>query len=59
MPRDAESTPAAETIAPEIVQLLRCPRTGSPLRQIGDELVAAEDESIRYPIQHGVPRLLA
>ena len=50
--------PAAPLIAPEILEILRCPATGSALTQRGEELVAVGCEAIRYPIQHGVPRLL-
>lgn len=49
---------AAPVIAPEILEILRCPATGSALTQRGDELVTLTHETIRYPIQHGVPRLL-
>lgn len=43
----------------ELLAILRCPATGSPLRQDGDVLVAVQDETRRYPIEHGVPKLLA
>ncbi|WP_022872291.1 Trm112 family protein [Nesterenkonia alba] len=49
------STPAVD---PAILTILRCPTTGSPLRQEGDDLVATEDPALRYPIDRGVPRLL-
>ncbi|WP_166429930.1 Trm112 family protein [Nesterenkonia sphaerica] len=50
--------PSTSLIDPLIVQLLRCPVTGSPLRQEGQELVAVNDPRIRYPIDQGVPILL-
>ncbi|GAA1453736.1 Trm112 family protein [Nesterenkonia lacusekhoensis] len=46
------------TLPASLLEVLRCPVTGSPLRQDGDELVAVEDETMRYPIEHGVPTLL-
>lgn len=53
-----EAMPAAPAVSPEILEILRCPVTGSPLILRGEDLVARDDETIRYPIQHGVPRLL-
>ncbi|APW62087.1 class I SAM-dependent methyltransferase [Paludisphaera borealis] len=41
---------------PELIGLLRCPRSGASLRVESDELVSA-DGSCRYPIRQGVPRL--
>ncbi|GAA1808042.1 Trm112 family protein [Nesterenkonia flava] len=53
------STPEGSTLLPdEILTILRCPVTGSPLRREGDELIATADESRRYRIEHGVPNLL-
>lgn len=49
-------------ISPELLSVLRCPVTGSPLVQEGEELVStAAGESavlLRYPIQDGIPLLL-
>jgi len=49
-------------ISPELLSVLRCPVTGSPLVQEGEELVttAAGDSGakLRYPIQDGIPLLL-
>jgi uncharacterized protein YbaR (Trm112 family) len=49
-------------ISPELLSVLRCPVTGSPLVQDGDELVAtAAAESgakPRYAIEDGIPLLL-
>ncbi|WP_192892581.1 Trm112 family protein [Nesterenkonia natronophila] len=50
--------PRTSLIEPLIMQLLRCPVTGSPLRQEGQELVAVGDTNRRYPIDQGVPTLL-
>lgn len=49
----------ADAIEPRILEILRCPVTGSALTQRGGALLAVADETIRYPIQHGVPKLLA
>ncbi|RAX47487.1 hypothetical protein DQ354_00460 [Arthrobacter sp. AQ5-06] len=50
-------------ISPELLSVLRCPVTGSPLVQEGEELVsttAAGDSGVklRYPIEDGIPLLL-
>ncbi len=45
------------TISPEVLKILRCPLTRSPLTQEGDELVA-EVGGLRYPIRDGIPILL-
>ena len=49
----------ANHIPADVLEILRCPLTGAPLRQDGDSLVSAHDDTIRYPIDHGVPTLLA
>ena len=49
-------------ISPDLLSVLRCPVTGSPLVQDGEELVStAAGESgvkLRYPIEDGIPLLL-
>ncbi|WP_211877625.1 Trm112 family protein [Pseudarthrobacter albicanus] len=49
-------------LSPELLSVLRCPVTGSPLVQDGDELVTTSaDESgqkLRYRIEDGIPLLL-
>ncbi|WP_458779161.1 Trm112 family protein [Arthrobacter sp. D3-16] len=49
-------------ISPELLSILRCPVTGSPLVQEGGELVAAGagDSGVRprYAIEDGIPLLL-
>jgi uncharacterized protein YbaR (Trm112 family) len=49
-------------LSPELLSVLRCPVTGSPLVQDGDELVSTSaDESgqkLRYRIEDGIPLLL-
>lgn len=48
------------TISPDLLAILVCPVTRSPLHQEGDELVAAEPAGagLRYPIREGIPILL-
>lgn len=49
-------------ISAELLSVLRCPVTGSPLVQEGDELVSTvpgeTGEMLRYPIEDGIPLLL-
>lgn len=49
-------------ISPELLSILRCPVTGSPLVQEGAELVAtaARESGVkpRYAIEDGIPLLL-
>jgi len=45
------------TLRPELLDILVCPLTRSPLRQEGDELVA-EAGGLRYPIRDGIPVML-
>ena len=42
-------------VTAERVDLLRCPRTGSRLRQCGDGSLAAETGGYVYPVLHGIP----
>jgi len=53
---ETESTP----IAPQVLAILRCPLTRSPLREEGEVLVAEQPEGagLRYPIREGIPVLL-
>lgn len=44
-------------LAADVLTMLRCPVTGSPLRQENDELVA-EQGGRRYPIRDGIAILL-
>jgi uncharacterized protein YbaR (Trm112 family) len=50
-----DPTPALPS--PELLAILRCPLTLSPLRVEGQELVA-EVGGLRYPIRDGFPVLL-
>ena len=49
-------------ISPELLSVLRCPVTGSPLEQDGEELVTTaagpSGEKLRYAIEDGIPLLL-
>lgn len=45
------------TIDPELLKILVCPLTRSPLRLDGNELVG-EVGGLRYPIRDGIPILL-
>lgn len=45
------------SIDPQLLDILRCPLTGSRLRQEGDWLVA-ETVGLRYPIRDGTPVML-
>jgi len=49
--------PDTDTIRPELLDILVCPLTRSPVRQDGDELVA-EVGGLRYPIRDGIPVML-
>jgi uncharacterized protein YbaR (Trm112 family) len=42
---------------PDLLAILRCPLTRSPLRQEGDWLIA-EVGGLRYPIREGFPVML-
>jgi uncharacterized protein YbaR (Trm112 family) len=44
-------------IAPDLLSLLVCPLTRSPLRQEGDYLIS-ETGNVKYPIRDGIPILL-
>ena len=49
-------------ISPELLSVLRCPVTGSPLAQDGEELVTTAEGAggapLRYAIEDGIPLLL-
>ncbi len=45
-------------IDPELLKLLRCPLTHSPLRQEGDYLIS-EVGGLAYPVRDGIPVMLA
>jgi uncharacterized protein len=52
----AETSPS-NTLKPEILEILRCPVTRSPLRQEGDFLIA-EVGGLSYPVREGIPVML-
>lgn len=47
-------------LPPDLLEILVCPLTRSPLRQEGDVLIAQKPEGagLRYPIREGIPVLL-
>jgi uncharacterized protein YbaR (Trm112 family) len=51
------STQSSNTIDPELLAMLRCPLTRSPLRQEGDFLIA-EAGGLAYPVRDGIPVML-
>lgn len=48
---------STNTVAPDLLELLRCPLTRSRLRQEGDFLVA-EAGGLSYPVRDGIPVML-
>jgi uncharacterized protein YbaR (Trm112 family) len=48
---------ASAAIDPDLLKILVCPLTRSPLRIEGEELVA-EVGGLRYPIRDGIPVML-
>jgi uncharacterized protein YbaR (Trm112 family) len=48
---------AEHKIDPELLSILRCPLTRSPLRQEGEFLVA-QIGGLRYPVREGIPVML-
>jgi uncharacterized protein YbaR (Trm112 family) len=45
-------------VDPDLLEILRCPVTRSPLRQEGDWLIA-EVGGLSYPVRDGIPVMLA
>ena len=54
----SDETPPNTPIEPDLLKLLVCPLTRSPLTQEGSELVG-EVGGLRYPVENGIPILLA
>ncbi len=52
------SDTTVQTISDDLLDLLRCPLTLSPLSRDGDSLVA-EVGGLRYPVRDGIPQMLA
>lgn len=50
-------THSNNALDPELLSILRCPLTRSPLRQEGDWLIA-EAGGLAYPIRDGIPVML-
>jgi uncharacterized protein YbaR (Trm112 family) len=44
-------------VDPDLLEILRCPLTRSPLRQDGDWLIA-EVGGLSYPVREGIPVML-
>jgi uncharacterized protein YbaR (Trm112 family) len=51
-------SPSSNRIDSDLLAILRCPLTRSPLRQEGDFLIA-EVGGLRYPVRDGIPVMLA
>ncbi len=49
---------SSNTIDDDLLSILRCPVTGSRLRQEGDRLIS-EVGGLAYPIREGIPVMLA
>jgi len=48
------------TIDPALLEILVCPTTHAPLREVGDWLVSTDRATrLRYPIRDGLPIMLA
>lgn len=50
-------SPSSNQIDPDLLAILRCPVTRSPLHQDGDFLIA-ETGGLRYPVRDGIPVML-
>lgn len=48
---------SSNTLDSELISILRCPLTRSPLRQEGDYLIA-EVGGLAYPVRDGIPVML-
>lgn len=55
---DTQGPASSNTIDPDLLEILRCPVTRSPLRQEGDWLIA-ETGGLAYPVREGIPVMLA
>ncbi len=51
------TTEKPNSVDPDLLSILRCPLTRSPLRQDGDFL-EAEVGGLRYPVKDGIPVML-
>ena len=50
-------TETTNAVDPDLLSMLRCPLTRSPLRQEGGFLIA-EVGGLRYPVRDGIPVML-
>ena len=57
MTTDTPSSSNGNQLRPEILAILRCPITRSPLRQEGDWLIA-DTGGLSYPVRDGIPVML-
>lgn len=49
----------ASKIDPRLLEIMRCPVSHQPLKQVGDWLVSTDDQTrLRYPIRDGIPVML-
>jgi len=53
----SSSTSSPSAVRADVLEILRCPITRSPLRQEGDWLIA-EVGGLRYPVRDGIPVML-
>ncbi|CAN5367990.1 hypothetical protein BH09PLA1_BH09PLA1_29010 [soil metagenome] len=51
-----DESPPSNQLRPEILSILRCPITRSPLRQDGDWLIA--ESGLSYPVRDGIAVML-
>jgi hypothetical protein len=56
-PAQPDTASPAVAVDPQLLKLLVCPLTRSPLRLEGDKLVGTVG-GLRYPIRNGIPVLL-
>jgi uncharacterized protein YbaR (Trm112 family) len=56
-PNTTSTSTSSNVIDPQLLQILRCPLTLSPLRQDGDYLIA-EVGGLMYPVRDGIPVML-
>ena len=56
-PPEQTSQASSNQIDPDLLSILRCPLTRSPLRQEGDFLIA-EVGNLAYPVRDGIPVML-
>lgn len=46
-------------IAPDLLEIMVCPVSHAPLKEVGDWLVSTDSQTrLRYPIRDGIPVML-